>query len=428
MIDNRTHVAKQQRTEVSYSKFEGNEGIGVRVGNFCTDAKKYSWIKGDLVAWVNDSSFISNRGDAVEFESCFQTGSNSTNFTVGYNQFESNYGHAIRVSPLLNTIGRIANNTFKSHPRYTLSIFNTDNFLESRAYEGLKVDYAITGNKFTENMGMYVADVRLTQGSTVQKLNFLYNSFENNIVEGAFPGLNERTRATAVVIISSSNVIFERNRMLNPKSIYEITTHLQGQKVQLNCKKLWWGTTNYDDIVLKIFDRESRYNLADLDYHPVLRYDDLYTSKVTDDQEPQLLPFSRGNRIGGLLGKLFETQAGKVYSVDRDINILPHGTLKLAQGTVLEFGNAISMYSEGPFYADGTDGNRVEFTYADEDTFRNHSRVRLVDGADEYEGRVEVRPSEDDEWGTVCNKVCLSIKISFMSLYACLIIAFSVGI
>ena len=39
-----------------------------------------------------------------------------------------------------------------------------------------------------------------------------------------------------------------------------------------------------------------------------------------------------------------------------------------------------------------------------ESTYQNSSTVRLVDGPHEWEGRVEVRPSEDDEWGTVCNE------------------------
>ena len=46
-----------------------------------------------------------------------------------------------------------------------------------------------------------------------------------------------------------------------------------------------------------------------------------------------------------------------------------------------------------------------------ETTVLNSTWVRLVDGDTEMEGRVEVRPSEGEEWGTVCNLVSLSIKL-----------------
>ena len=293
-VDNKSRIAKHQKTEVFRSKFEYNEGFGVRVGNYCQSS----------LAVVNDSLFVENRGDAIEFESCFLEipDANMTNFTAGYNTFRANYGHAIRMTPLINAVGRIGNNTFINHPRHVLLIDNTDDFLKSRYYSKLKVDYEVTTNEFYNNQGFYVVNLRLTQGSDKQKLKFMYNELGQNVIKGAFPFLNERTRAHAVIIVSSSNVDVTRNSLINPESKYEIATHLLDRSVVQDASRQWWGTYNYASIVPKIFDQFNRYNLGRINYHPVLKYADLYSDYITDDQMPIEIEFERpGNILGGRL-------------------------------------------------------------------------------------------------------------------------------
>ena len=123
-------------------------------------------------AVVNESDFVNNQGDGVDFESCFLeiSPSDMTNFTVGHSTFDNNYGHAVKASPLLNTMGRIGNNTFMNHQRHVLLLDNTDDFLMSRLYTTLHVDYDVSGNIFKNNSGFYVASLRLTQGSNLQQL------------------------------------------------------------------------------------------------------------------------------------------------------------------------------------------------------------------------------------------------------------------
>ena len=324
------------RPKVSQSTFELNDGFAFRIGNYCR--------AGNVV--VNDSYFISNQGGAIELESCFRliTQADRTNFTIAYNQFESNFGHAVKISPMLNVVGRIANNTFTGHPRYVLLIDNTDDLTLAREYTKMSVQYDVMGNRFVANRGLYVANVRLTQGSVAQKLDLKFNRFEYNVIDSdTSTTLNQRTRAHAVVIVSSTNVIFERNAMLDPESRYEVATHLLDQSATLSASPQWWGTTVYDDILPKIFDQSNRYNLARITYHPALKYDRVFEDFTTFDQAPVEIKFDRGSTLGGRLYSYFSTERNKRYHVDRDINVMPGWRLTIEEGTILEFENGIGM-------------------------------------------------------------------------------------
>ena len=47
----------------------------------------------------------------------------------------------------------------------------------------------------------------------------------------------------------------------------------------------------------------------------------------------------------------------------------------------------------------------ANFLLLNESTLRNSTTLRLVDGYTEWEGRLEVRPDNESEWGTVCEVV-----------------------
>ena len=348
----------------------------------------------------------------MEFESCFKIipDANVTNMTAGWNEFEGNEGHGIRIQPLINAVGRIGNNTFKNHPRHALLIDNSDDYLKIREYYTMKVDFEVTSNFFRDNEGFYVANLRLTQGSALQRLDFKYNTIENNRIEGAFPALNPRLRAHAVIIISSNNVNVSRNFMVNPNSKYELATHLLDRSSVIEATRNWWGTIDYHKIITRIFDQFNRYNLAILQYHPVLKYEDeLYGTNedyVTNRQRPEEVKFVRGTTLGGRLAYHFTTEYGEShYYVDRDLTILPEGRLTILPGTTVEFPNGLGMLVHGRLDADANEREHIKLMLKDEETMTNHTLVRLADGKDDFEGRLEIRPTEEDEWGTVCRRV-----------------------
>lgn len=150
----------------------------------------------------------------------------------------------------------------------------------------------------------------------------------------------------------------------------------------------------------------SRYNLAKIQYHPALEFSWLYAPVVTDRNIELEVEFIRGNYLGGRLAKRLHTVPGQTYIVDRDATVMGlGGELYIEHGTVLEFGNALGMLIEGYVHFRGTEQDPITLRLRNESTWINNTRVRLVDGPSILEGRLEVRPTEDDDWGTICRDV-----------------------
>jgi hypothetical protein len=120
--------------------------------------------------------------------------------------------------------------------------------------------------------------------------------------------------------------------------------------------------------------------------------------------------------LGGRLATELRLTPGATYLVDRDISVLNYGRLIVPPGTVLEFGNCLGALVEGYVEIAGNPDSYVTLRLRNESTWFNNSLVRLsgqamagraIDEWEVLEGRLEVRPSQDDEWGTVCREVCI---------------------
>ena len=406
---NRTRIEAEQRLEVVRCHFELNEWRGLRVGNYCRGGH----------AQVNESSFLNNLDEAIEYLSCNISTKKSTNFTIAFTTFHSNRRHGVFIRPLINTVGIFSNNSFSNHSMGALLIDNGYDLLVSRWYRQFPVEYNFFENTFRENYGRYALNVRLTQGSPFQKMFVKFNQFIDNSINDSFMYLNPRNRANAVIVISSGNVKLMRNRIENPDSIRQIATHLIDPSVKIDATQNWWGFevlkgNDQAPIHQSIFDQDDRYNLAQVEYYPVLNTGRLYNDILSDTVPRYNWQFHRGNRIGGILElNNFKTQPNSVYHVDRDIYIIPGRVLTLARGTVLEFDSSVGMVVHGCLNANGNNkADTIKFQLRenpDELPIENRTAsVRLVDGRDEFEGRLEVLI--DDKWGTICNEVILRIK------------------
>lgn len=138
---NRSRFELMQKMEVVRGEFFMNEFIGLRVGNYC---------RGGSVL-VNESNFMYNWDEAIEYLSCNITGAKQyamTNFSVAFSSFSSNRRHAIFMRPLLNTEGIITNCTFTNHSLGALRIDNEYDLLISNWYREFPVNYYIFANTF----------------------------------------------------------------------------------------------------------------------------------------------------------------------------------------------------------------------------------------------------------------------------------------
>ncbi|KAL3873370.1 hypothetical protein ACJMK2_036499 [Sinanodonta woodiana] len=396
---NRTRYELFQKMEVAKCRFEFNEWTAFRIGNYC--------LGGNYL--FNESYFGYNMHEAIEYLSCNISTKVSTNFSLAFNNFVGNKRHAILMSPVVNTVGIITNNTFSKHTLGVLRFDNSYDFILNRWYSNFEVNYRIFENKFTENQGLYCVSMRLTQPSPFQSIEFKYNSLVFNTIKDSFMYLNPRSRANAVIIVSSGNVRVQRNYIYNPNSVRDIATHLKDPSIVIAADRNWWQTLNHSFVYSRLFDQDDRYNLAEIEYFPILKEQWLYGSFDTSDFPKYRWEFSRaGGLIGGILDGPFTTDPNrKVYHVDKDIFILKDSTFIILPGTILEFESSIGMVVHGRLKADGASIAPITFKLRDQEFLPLENRtiydsIRLYDGYDEFEGRLELNIS--GQWGTVCNE------------------------
>lgn len=350
---NRTRFEIMQKIEVVRSSFMLNDWTAFRIGNYC--------LGGEYL--FNLSYFGHNRHEAIEYLSCNISTKHNTNFSMAFNVFEANKRHAVLMTPVVNTFGIFTNNTFRNHTLGVLRIDNGYDFIENRWYKEFDVYYRLYANEFYDNTGRYVVNLRLSQPGPHHHLEFKFNKLTDNYITNAFKFLNPRSKADAVIIASSGNVEVQRNWLFNPNSDQDIATHLVDPSVIILANYNWWGTREHGEVYERLFDQKNRYNLAELEYYPVLKDQWLYGNYDTSDEPKFRWTFDRGSRIGGVLDGFFQTDYRiKTYRVDRDIFVLSDSVLQIRPGTTLEFEPSVGMVVHGRLNADGKNSDK-SFTH-----------------------------------------------------------------
>ena len=344
LLLNRTKIELIQKMEVVKSIFMLNEWTAFRIGNYC--------LGGHYL--FNESYFAFNKHETIEYLSCNISTPKATNFSMAFNEFKGNVRHAVLMSPLINTVGTFTNNTFTEHKLGVLRINNGYDFIENRWYKEFDVKYKIYENTFMRNTGRYVVNLRLSQPCLKHEIEFKFNKLVDNTIIDPFPGLNPRSNADSVIVVSSGNILVQRNFLHNPDSVREIATHLIDPSVTILANYNWWNTDEHALIYPRIFDQNQRFNLAEIRYHPVLMESWLYGTFDTSHLPEYRWPFERIERIGGVLeGYYITNQFRTRFIVDRDIIILKDAFMEIRPGTTLEFMPSIGMVVHGRLKADG---------------------------------------------------------------------------
>ncbi|XP_055855042.1 protein bark beetle isoform X1 [Episyrphus balteatus] len=432
-IERKEFIPLNQTTTVEYTDVFNNLETGIQHGNFCAPL----WIN------ITGNHFNSSNLDDVYIDSCWFPLKNPNEevlkLQIGHNLFENSKRNSILLSPALNLIGRIEYNQFRYGSHGSLYIRNQpwDEFNE------LPVKLIVQNNYFMRNKGVYVVSLGLSPYSEkdVQFLLFTRNFVrENKIREPFGPAsldtgekkLNPRSRVSAPIVISSSNVDVFRNIISNYDSQYEIGSQLCDQSQIINATYNWLGYTDEFKIYERLFHRNDRYNLAKIQYLPYLLHNSNPGSSTIISIPTFVHKFF--NEGSDLLGGEVDGQEmipSGTYRVNRDINIRPGGKLILQPDVTLKFDPSVGMMVAGKLEARGRRPDDILFTLKREtlmppttnDTVDVNGEdveaidmetesimrkedltdvpVRLLGGSGEHEGRLQI--FLDDRWGTVCD-------------------------
>ncbi|XP_017468948.1 PREDICTED: protein bark beetle isoform X1 [Rhagoletis zephyria] len=429
------YIPFNQTTTVEYSQIGGNLETGVFHGNYCQPI------------WVNitGNSFNGSLHNDVFVESCWRFTANkepNMQLQIGHNTFDFSQKNSIFLSPALNLQGKIEFNHFRLGTYGAIYIRNDYIYQE---FNFMPVRMLIQSNHFRRNSGVYVVSLGLSPYSTreLQSLLFTRNFVRDNkisepfgpLIEGSEGSdgsgrLNPRCRVAAAVVVASSNVDIYRNILHNLDSAYEVGSQLSDQSQIINATYNWLGHSDEYKIFARLFHRNNRYNLAKIQYIPYLLHSSNPGSTTIITMSTLVPRFSQegSDLIGGEIDGQ-EILSSGTYRVTKDINIRPGGKLTLQPGVTLRFEPSVGMMVAGKLEARGRRPDDIFFTLKRETVITMDNTtdvdqldvdiidietesiieknepprmpVRLVGGAGDYEGRLQVYL--DGRWGTVCD-------------------------
>ncbi|CAF5136964.1 unnamed protein product, partial [Rotaria magnacalcarata] len=151
----------------------------------------------------------------------------NTVLNVMWNRFLNNKRVGLRINPVQNILGDIANNSFIGHENGALLIVgNKSNWNEDVYLRN--VTLRILFNNFTNNNGKnFIVSLDLNELSPYQTILFMYNRLmNNNITSKTNQFLNARSRMPGILTVGSSHIRITRNIFGNKQSQFDIVSQL----------------------------------------------------------------------------------------------------------------------------------------------------------------------------------------------------------
>ena len=337
-----------QEFVMAYSNISLNHDVGVLVGNFC----------GPSIVNVSGNYFDYGNYIGLEVLSCWRDSAieavlaGNMLLQIGHNHFRYNQRVALQMTPISRVIGKIEHNDFLNNYDGAIYTYNVDDYI----LEIQKVNILMRENRFYDNEGSFVLHLGLSHYDYLkgQNLTMTYNWVMNNIIQEPWARLNPRSKVAAPVVLESGNIRVFRNFIQNPESRYELGSQLIEPNTELDCRLNWLGDKDEEAVWERVFDRDDRYNLAKIQYIPYLLSNNINTELILEKPLFEHIFINRETKeVGGDIAGIEELRETGVYTVTRDINVLPQGRLKITPGVILKFEASVGMMVSGELIAEG---------------------------------------------------------------------------
>lgn len=349
----------------------------------------------EVTIHLNNSLVISNGRGIRQYSKDLRSSNNLFHYVIQATTFEDNlyggleislpyvwqYNENFTHSLYLGNDTWIRNKNFGVHLSGHFAVVNiTGNLFKENecvtgliGFRGMEKKFKIDGNQISNNNGRYLVEFRADSLSEILgevHAIFAYNKLTNNryeavrrpIIDARGVRINkyEENGPTCVIGFGGiQKVRIYRNIFADNNMQYDLIAGIKSARLKnfLDATENWWGSTDTNYILSRIFDFDDWNNHAEVIFRPFLLENNI------DGSLSLALNERRKIDINNLGGRIFEDltlyRRGVPYIINSDITVMPGVTLTIHAGTEFEFAENVGILVLGKLIARGFPDGKI---------------------------------------------------------------------
>ncbi|XP_026687364.1 protein bark beetle-like [Diaphorina citri] len=215
---------------------------------------------------------------------------------------------------------------------------------------GMEKSLRIMRNTMLQNAGTFMIEFKADSQCDLWG-ELVAIAQENTIKFNKAPSMT--TPSSLIVFDGLQKVRIRRNLLSDNTLAYSLVAGMKTARLEstLDATENWWGTKDPVIIQHLIFDFDDWNDHALVNFAPYLIEDSFEGSLSVSWEQPNLVNVE--NLGGRLMTSLTLHQRDRPYVIKSDLTIMPHVTLTISPGTILEFAPRVGILALGTLIAKG---------------------------------------------------------------------------